>query len=371
VRLAWRELRRTPGRFGVATAVLVVLAVLLIFLGGLLDGLIASSTGAFRAQRAELIVFSTQADESLVRSRIDAALAQRVASVPGVDRVGSLGSIQLAGRPSDDPTSREVVGVVVFGYDLAPRGLPVEPPNDGEVIADDSLQADGYRVGDTILVGSQRSPLRITAFTNDTQYAGQASLWGSLSTWRMVTAANRPDRAVAADTVAALVLRVDADRASRIAVDIDSATGRTRTMTFPAAIEALPGVAQQRTTFNQIIGVTAIVALLVVALFFWLITVERLPLYGTLKAIGASSRTLFGGVLVQAGTVTLVASVIGSLLAVGLDAAIPPGSVPFQLTVSRVLLSVALMLLAAAIGSVFSLRRVLRVDPASAIGAGA
>ena len=60
-----RELRRRPGRFVAATAILGALAVLLMFLGGLLDGLLASSTGAYRAQQADLIVYSTDARDSL------------------------------------------------------------------------------------------------------------------------------------------------------------------------------------------------------------------------------------------------------------------------------------------------------------------
>ena len=39
MRLALRELRRRPGRFGVATVILTLIAILLMFLGGLLDGL--------------------------------------------------------------------------------------------------------------------------------------------------------------------------------------------------------------------------------------------------------------------------------------------------------------------------------------------
>jgi putative ABC transport system permease protein len=92
-------------------------------------------------------------------------------------------------------------------------------------------------------------------------------------------------------------------------------------------------------------------------------------MYGVLKAIGARSATLIGGVVLQAVVVTLIASAIGALLALALDLAVPPGSIPFTLTVGRVLASVALLLVAACLGSAFSLRRVLRIDPAAAIGA--
>jgi len=52
MKLALIELRRRPSRFATATVILTLIAVLLMFLGGLLDGLINSSVGAIRVQPA-------------------------------------------------------------------------------------------------------------------------------------------------------------------------------------------------------------------------------------------------------------------------------------------------------------------------------
>jgi len=160
----------------------------------------------------------------------------------------------------------------------------------------------------------------------------------------------------------------DADVAE-VAAAIDAASaGATESLTITQAVDAIPGVEQQRSTFNQIIGVTIAIAVVVVALFFALLTVERLGLYGVLKAIGARSRTLFAGLVVQALVVTAGAVIIAGGLALLLDAAIPPGSIPLDISPRRILTSAVLLLGAAVVGCAFSLRRVLRVDPASAIG---
>ncbi|MGD9995477.1 MAG: FtsX-like permease family protein [Ilumatobacteraceae bacterium] len=369
MRLALRELHRRPGRFLVATAILGVIAVLLMFLGGLLDGLLASSTGAYRAQRADVIVYSANARESLVRSRVDSTDREAIEQLRGVEAVGGLGSVQLGARPEGDPQSRDLISTVLFGYELAPAGLPDEPPARGTVIADTSARTDGVDEGDVLLLGPLRTPVEVVGFVDDTRYAGQASLWGSIETWQDVITANRPDRAFAGGAVQALVVWAGDVDAGELATTIDTATeGRTASLTLDDAIDALPGVEQQRSTFNQIIRATALVALVVVALFFALITVERTALYGILKAVGASSWTLFGGVVIQALVVTLTASVAGAGAALLLDAALPAGSIPFEVLSSRLTSSIVLMIVAAVIGSAFSLRRVLRIDPASAIG---
>ena len=61
-------------------------------------------------------------------------------------------------------------------------------------------------------------------------------------------------------------------------------------------------------------------------------------------------------------------SIAGTVFAVLLDVLLPPGAIPYQLLPSRVVISGVSLLIAAVVGSSFSLRRVLRVDPASAIG---
>jgi putative ABC transport system permease protein len=351
----------------VAGAILTLIALLLMFLGALLDGLLDSSTGAYRAQEGQLIVYSSDARESLVRSRITPETRDEVERVQGVRDVGGLGSVQLGARPSDEPRTRDLVSTVLFGYELAARGLPETPPPTGSVIADSTLRSEGFDRGDTLLLGPNRSRVSIVGFVDDTRYAGQVSLWGSMDTWRKVLAENRPGQAPG-DTVQALVVTVDGD-ADQVSSAIDAATdNETKSLTLADAIEALPGVSQQRSTFNQIIGVTALVALVVVALFFALITIERLGLYGILKALGASSSSLFLGVVTQAVTVTLVAALVGVVGSMLLEAVIPVGSIPFVVTPGRLAASTLLMLVASLIGSAFSLRRVLGVDPASAIG---
>jgi putative ABC transport system permease protein len=367
MRLALRELRRRPGRFGVATAILTLIALLLMFLGGLLDGLIAGSTGALRAQQGDLIVYSADSEESLVRSRITPGVRAEVERAAGDARVAGLGSVQLGAR-LEGRGPRDLVAVVLFGVETLPRGAEGPPPPDGRVWADDSLRAEGVEEGDVLRLGAARSPVEVVGFVEDTRYAGQGTLWGSLATWRGVQSANRPGARVGEGVVQALVVG-DEDGASPEPAAIDAGTsGATSTLTLDAAIDALPGVSQQRTVFNQIIAVTVVVALVVVALFFALITVERTALYGVLKAIGARSGTLFAGVLLQAVVVTLIASAIGVAAALAVEAAIPAGGLPFLASPTRLLTSVGYLLLAAVAGCAFSLRRVLRVDPATSIG---
>ncbi len=366
MRLALREMWRRPARFATAVALLTLIAMLLMLLGGLLDGLIQRSTGAIRAQRGDLVTFSATAEKSFLRSRISPEVRSRVEAVPGVTSVGGIGVSQLGARvPGNGP--RDLVDVALVGYQEAPSGVPSPPPA-GRAYADSILQDSGVKQGDTLTLGPARTPVQVIGFVDNVSYSGAGTLWTSPQTWREVQNANRPGSSVGPGVFQALVVRSDGN-ASTVARRIDRATGgSTVTVSRAEAADAIGGVRQQRSVFNQIIGVTLVIAVVVVALFFALLTVERIGLYGMLKAIGARSRTLFGGVVVQAVVVALIAAAIGSAFALLLDQTLPPGTIPYQLLPSRVIVSSAALIVSAVVGSVFSLRRVLRVDPASAIG---
>ncbi len=367
--LPLRELRRRPSRFIVATVVLSFLATLLLFLGGLLDGLYLGSTGAIRAQRGDVIVFSNGARDSFLRSRITADTRAAVESVAGVDEVGGLGFVLLGAQV---PGESELADVTVAGYELPPKGVS-QPPADNEGIADSSLKDEGVGLGDTILVGPAESAIKVIGFVDDTSFLQQGAVWVNLPTWRAVQNANRPDAAVADDVVQALVVKGTTvtgttSGGSSLSEVIDAATDdATSTLTVDETVLALPGVKQQSDTFDQIIYSTFVVVLAVVGLFFSLLTIERIGLYGVLKAIGASTPRLFAGVVIQAIIVATISFIIGSLLALGAAAALP-AKVPLQLIPSRFVFTFAGLLLAAVLGSAISLRRVTRVDPASAIG---
>ena len=361
--LALKELRRRPGRFATATLIITLIAILLMFLASLLDGLIRSSTGAIRAQDADAIVYSSAAQASFPRSRIDVDVRTQIESLDGATEVGGIGLVQLGARvPGNGP--RDLANVALFGYELAPNGVP-EPPADGQAYADEVLESDGVEEGMTLLLGPARTPVEVIGFVSDTSFNGQGGLWASEATWRTTLSENRPDAQLADGVWQALVVRGDADIAEQIDVATD---GATDSYTVSDAVNAIPGVEEQQGTFNQIIGVTIAVALVVIGLFFALLTVERLSLYGVLKALGAKSLTIFGGLLVQAVVVTLIASTIAAVLVIVLDLVIPPGAIPIFVSAGSILSSAALLLLAAAVGCTFSLRRVLSVDPASAIG---
>lgn len=366
MRFAVVELARRPGRFVVTAVALTLLVALLLFFGGLLDGLFRGTTGALDAQRGQLVVFSGSARDQLVRSRIIPDVRRQVEKVPGVARATGLG-VALVGAKI--PGKTDFANAAVFGYEGDVRGVPSPPPA-GDAWVDRSLKRDGVKQGQRLELGRGRVPVRVRGFVSGTSYLLQGGVWVAPETWRAVSGANRPDQAVAPGVFAALAVTVaPGASAADVATRIDRATGgATTTVTKQEAVNKIPGVKEQEGTFSAIINTTFAVTAIVVALFFALLVLERTRLFGVFKAIGASSGQLVRAVLVQAVLLWALAFAVGAIVVVALAGPVS-ALFPFAIGPSRVLSVGVGVLLASVLGALVSLRRIVRIDPAAAIGA--
>jgi putative ABC transport system permease protein len=187
-------------------------------------------------------------------------------------------------------------------------------------------------------------------------------------TWNGIVRENVPSATLGRGASQAVLVTPDhgVDPAALVAT-IDAQVESVTALTKQDAILGLPGVKDQRSIFTAIITVTFVVAGLVVALFFALLTLERAALFGMLKAIGASSRTLAAGLSLQAVLIAIGAFVVGGLITLALAAGIP-AAIPLDLEFRRALITVLGLIVTALIGSAISFRRLVRIDPATAVG---
>lgn len=369
--LAFAEIRRRPGRFASVVGALTLLVFLVLVLAALADGLYFGATGAIRTSRADLYAFDRDASGSFVRSRLPQRLAAEAARVDGVAEVGALGTLLTVGRGP-----RGQLDVAVFGAEPGRVGAPPalvdgrlpRPGEDGAAAADTRLRRDGVRLGTRLEVTGAADPVEVVGFVRDASYQLQPTLWTTVGGWRRLRSDARPETRGDTATVTALAVRVrpGADPA-QVARRLDAATGVTDTRTRASTVLAIPGVAQQQSTLRSIIVASLLVAGLVVALFFALLTLEKRDLLAALKAVGASTRLLGVGVVVQGLAATGAAVLLGAVLArlVGL---VLPEQVPALFRTVTVVVVAAATVLSGLVGSAFSLRRVARIDPATALG---
>ncbi|WP_306434208.1 ABC transporter permease [Paenibacillus vini] len=133
------------------------------------------------------------------------------------------------------------------------------------------------------------------------------------------------------------------------------------------ALKGIPGYKEEQGSLLMMIAFLFIIAAFVLAVFFYVITIQKINQFGVLKAIGAKTGFLARSLLAQVLSLSVFSLAIGIALTYGVSAVLPD-SMPFELNFSLVGGSALLFLVVAVAGSLLSLYRVAKVDAIEAIG---
>lgn len=365
--LALREIQRGKGRFATIVGALSLIVFLVLVLGALADGLFFGATGAVRTTSATAYVFSEEAEGSFVRSRLDESDVAAVAAAPGVTAANPLGLLLTGGTGPEGAVDLAVFGLIPGGVGYPTKvtegRLPaIDEP--GTAAVDEVLRDSGVVLGSTVAVGDV--PATVVGFVADSEYQLQPTLWTSVTTWRAMRDAVRPELRGQPTVINAIAITTTTESDDALAA-IAAAVPGTAVLSAEATGLAIPGVEQQSSTLNSIIYTTLAVAALVVALFFALVVLEKRELFAALKALGASTGRLGRGVIVQAIFASALGVVIGAVVARLFDLIIPAG-VPTLYRTETLITIAVFTLVAGVVGALFSLRRIAKIDPATAIG---
>ena len=102
--------------------------------------------------------------------------------------------------------------------------------------------------------------------------------------------------------------------------------------------------------------------------FFLILTVQKLKSFTLLRAIGASTARLSGVVAAQIAIVVLLAGLVAVLLTYGAVQGLSTG-IPVSLSPVLVIGTVGSVLIFSLMSGLLSVRRIARLDPATAAGA--
>lgn len=137
-------------------------------------------------------------------------------------------------------------------------------------------------------------------------------------------------------------------------------------MDVQAFIATLPGYTAQVLTFSLMIGSLVVIASFVLAIFIYVLTLQKRSVLGILKARGVSMGYLIISGAMQTAMLPMAGAMVGLVLTVA-RSLILPGSVPFQVDAGTGGAITAAFILFSVLGSLVSVHVVSRISPAEAI----
>lgn len=361
--IARAELRHGRSRFALLAGLVALLAFLVFVMTGLSTGLGDATVSGVRrlTDGATLVAYTPDAQRSLARSDLPVAQVAVLASAPGVTGAWPVGQSMASVEGAAHRLAVAVVGVPAEAP-MAPSELASQP--DGLVLDRNGASEAGVEIGDTVTLTPGEVHLTVTGLADlgSIQHAPVAAT--DLATWqRLRYAPFADDPASVPDRAGAVLVTVAGDptaaRSAATAAGLDVASGEE-------AVSAVPGFAAETGTIGMLRGFLFAISALLVAVVFWVLTLQKEGALAVLRTGGASRGLLLGSYLVQVLAVSAAGVVVGLVAAGGAAALLPPGT--FVLTASAAASAAGLLVALALVGSASSLRRLLTVDPLLSLG---
>ena len=362
--LALQEMRRKKVQFGLISLIVGLVVYLLVMISALGTGLLSAMSGAVNSFDADLVVFSADSNDSLLRSELTAEQRDAIVQLAGAGSTGAVG--YMAATVQEDSA---VEDVALFGFQLASIAVPRVRSGralqgDGEILIDRSLsRSTDLEVGDQITMRNALIDyqLAIVGEVDEGQFLGLPSAYVVLDQWREM---RYPGQAGNVPAAGVLLVRGDT---SALGAQIEAAIPNTSVLSKSDAISAIGGVTEQERVVMAIEFFSFVIGVLVIGSFFFVLTMQRGYEIAIFKALGASSWYVFGQLIRQVVAVAMVGLALGVPLALMTDAALP-GDIPLEITSGAFLTGGVSITIAALLGSLLSARQVVRVNPMSALG---
>lgn len=352
--LALNEIKKNKLRFTLIIGVLMLVSYLVFFLSGLADGLKDMNREAVDKWDATAIVLTDESDKSLFESSMS---IDDIGDIEA-DETAVLGQLNVIARNDDEKINVSIFGIEADEF-LMPNVIEGEEfAGDNEVIASDVLKEEGFSIGDELNLSSSDEVLTIVGFTDKARFTAAPVLYGDLPTFHRVKfgeAAEEND-----DKINAVVVRAD----SMADITHEDTLESIETETF---IKNLPGYSEQNLTLTLMIYFLFGISAVIVAIFLYVLTVQKISMFGVMKAQGISNGYLARSVIAQTFILAAVGVAVGLVLTI-ITGAFLPSAVPVSFDYLTMILYGAILVAVAILGAVFSVMTIIRIDPLEAIG---
>lgn len=368
LKMAWRFIRYDkPKALGAFFGILVS-----VFLIGQQVGISSFLTNAIKAlvmvSDVPIWVIDNKTSDVNQLGLLDVRVQREVESFAGVKKAYPLVvSGASASFPDSKSTSVFLVGVDAVSFKGAPqtfaRGSTQDLLTGGAVTVDvyDAAILNNAQLGTAFEIGGKK--VQVAAETNGVRGFTGAYLFTTIERARVL--GNIPP-----SKLSAVLVDVEPDADVQAVCDaINRSTFGVRAWRSEDLAAATVKTVLETSGIGASTGTLIVFAVLtgfvVIGLTLYSSAVDRLRDYGTLKAIGAQNATIRSLILVQAVMISVAGFVVSYALLEGFRAGLATAGVLFSYdTVTRLgLLGTTLAI--AALGALFAMRRISKVEPAS------
>ncbi|QIK51875.1 ABC transporter permease [Jeotgalibaca porci] len=370
--LARKELWFSKKRFFLIGFIIVLITWLVFVLSGLGNGLSDLGTAVIRYSDLDVAIFEKDSELTLGKSTLPESVVAEALEVEGVEEAASIATAAGAiyrGVNVDEETGKKTAVLFVGiepGSFMEPKTISGENLDEAEpnrVLVDESLMREGFKLNDKITLNGVGTEYTIGGFVSNKTLNHMPAIFVTMDTLRgfkyMVPGSDMGIE----KPISAVFLKGNNIDTEELTAAIDG----IETGSIKETLNGIPGYSAESGTINLMLWLLIFISAFVIAVFFYVLTTQKVNQFGVMKAIGASNGFIIKSVVSE----VFLLSGISILIGVGLTylmTLVLPEDMPFTLLPNMVMLYGVILLATSLIGSLFSIRSIIKIDPITALG---
>jgi len=308
--------------------------------------------------KADTVLLSSEANKTIGLSNLKLSDKESL-SANNVEPFSQMVTVAMTEKNLNKDVKQKVsiFGVNNGSFLIPPviQGRTFEAKN--EVVIEKSLsEKEGFAIGDTIKTANSDTELKIVGYTEKSRFNVAPVIYMNINDFQLLKYGDK--KSIDNPIINAFVVKGELK-------DYDSSIFQK--VSIADFINELPGYSAQILTFGLMVGFLIVISAIIIGIFMYVLTIQKTPIFGIMKAQGISNGIIGISVLSQTFLLSLVGSILGLVGTWGTSLVLP-SAVPFLgngLYHSVIFVSLIIFSL---IGTLFSVLAIRKIDPLKAIG---
>lgn len=340
--IAWKEMRKNKIRFLILVSIVFLVSLLTFIISGLANGLSQDNASLIKDLPSGQFYMTEDSDQTYNLSRIEIGTQKKLLA-RHKDAVSF--AIQMGFLNDRFDKQQSVSFVTATDSNLF---LNV---HQGEVVLDRSLKDKGIKVGDTLTNNQFDGEFIVKGFIEQKKFSHAPVAFVNMEDYQKIYRVEEMQ-----------LLFIPGEEPSLAFPGLQSYTKKE-------FLNTLPSYNAEQMSLNMIVWFLVIISGMLFAIFFYMMNVQKIGLYGILKAVGMKTSKLFKMMWTQMFMITVISLILSVTLS-QVFAIFAPEGMPYNLTFETMAQLSVVFIIIGFTGATLSGLQIKRVEPLHAIQQG-
>ncbi|MGE7692151.1 ABC transporter permease [Lysinibacillus sp. NPDC097214] len=340
--LAWKEIKKSKVRFLILGSIIFLVSLLTFIISGLANGLSQDNAALIKDLPQGQFYMNKDADQTYNLSKIDSSTQNEILSK---EKDAVAFSLQMGFLNDQDNKQQSVAFVTSTDSAL------FENVKRGEVILDSSMKDKGIKVGDTLTNNQFSGKFVVKGFVDQKKYSHAPVAYINKEDYKEIYRVDEMQ----------MIFVPDGDSSKEFA--------GLQSFSNKEFLNTIPSYNAEQMSLNMIVWFLVVISGMLFAIFFYMMNVQKIGLYGILKAIGLKTSKLFKMIWTQMAIITVISLILSVALSQVFNLIAPKG-MPFTLTIATTIQLSIVFLIIGFIGATISGIQIKKIEPLQAIQQG-